>query len=323
MSETDNNNKSGDPLHVVVYCGPNGSGKTTMMDSVKKEGLSVQGQKVFPPDDEINPDRVAKALTHLPEGPARELAAQRKAWEMRENLLSERKPFSFETVMSHPSRINELQRLKQANYSVYLTFITTNDPQKNVARVAQRVRDQTTTGHSVPTDKVLSRYERTLDLLPKAVEIADASYVYDNSVDGRAPTLQAAFDGDNFRLHDSLEPWVQTRLLDPLRDRQIEMEALRREVGKRGYKLEEADELEGKYSGKIGFETAYFLVVHDGDKTLSVHDKIMLNIKSKQKLVIDTPCRITYDYKTEAKIELGTNQEQAPLAKAPDKGPER
>jgi predicted ABC-type ATPase len=323
MSDKNNNNRIVNPLHVVVYAGPNGSGKTTMMNSLKAKGLSVQGHTVFPPKDEVNPDMIAKSLTHLPEGRAREEEAQREAWAMREGFLADRKPFSFETVMSHPSRINELQRLKQANYFVYLTFITTNDPQKNVERVAQRVRDNTTTGHDVPVDKIVSRYERTLDLLPKAVEVADASYVYDNSYDGKVPTLQAVIDGADIRLHDPLEPWVQTRLLDPLRDRYKEVEALEREVGKRGYQLVYPYELQGQYTGKVAFETAYYLLVHDGDKSLSVHDKVMLNAQSKQKFVIDTPCRITYDFKTQAKIELGSFREQTSSMKVPDKEPER
>lgn len=312
MVQTDDNKKPINPLHVVVYAGPNGSGKTTMMDSVKEKGLRVQGLTVFPPVDEINPDRVAKSLVDIPPGAARELAAQQRAREMREELLREGKPFSFETVMSHPSRINELQLLKKAKYSVFLTFVTTNDPQKNVERVAQRVRDKTTTGHGVPTEKIIGRYQRTLDLLPKAVEIADASYVYDNSIDGQPATLQAAFDGGDYRLHDPLEPWVQTRLLYPLRDRVTEMDALNRELGKRGFSLHEPDELEGKYSGKIAFETAYFLLVHDGGNTLSVHDKLMLNTTSKEKFVIDTQCQITYDYKTEAKIEVFREQYRLP-----------
>lgn len=305
MSDLNNNNKAINPLHVVVYAGPNGSGKTTMMDSVKESGLKVEGLTVFPPAEEINPDRVAKTLVDIPEGPTREQAAQRRAVEMRNALLAARRPFSFETVMSHPSRINELQRLKQANYTVMLTFITTNDPQKNVARVAQRVRDNTTTGHDVPTDKIISRYDRTLELLAKAVEVADASFVYDNSYDDKAPTLQAAINNGEIELCDPLEPWVQNRLLNPLDDRFKEMEALKREMGKHGFKIEEADELEGMYSGKIAFQTAYFLVVHGSDKTLSVHDKVMLNADPKAKFVIDTQCRITYDYKTAAKIDLG------------------
>lgn len=303
MSDTDNKKTSINPLHVVVYCGPNGSGKTTMMDHLKRHGLQVNGHPVFPPLDEVNPDRIARSLYNLPQD-KRDADAQRKARDLRESFLANRKPFSFETVMSHPSKINELQRLRDADYTVLLTFITTNDPQKNVERVKQRVLTQTTTGHDVPVDRILSRYERTLELLPKAVEVAHASYVFDNSYDNQAPSLQALINGDNIELHDPLETWVKTRLLDPLAHREQELDALEREVAKRGIKLAYPDELKGEYQGTIAFQTAYFLVVYHDDKTLSVHDKLMLNTMKKQAYVVDTPCRIVYDYKTEPRIEL-------------------
>jgi len=303
MSNTDNKKTAIEPLHVVVYCGPNGSGKTTMMDHLKHHGLRVDGHPVFPPLNEVNPDRVARSIYDLPES-ERDVAAQRKAREMRENFLANRKPFSFETVMSHPSKISELQRLRDAGYTVLLTFITTNDPQKNVERVKQRVLTQTTTGHDVPADRILGRYERTLELLPKAVEVAHASYIYDNSYDNQAPTLQALVNGDSIELHDPLEPWVKTRLLDPLAHREQELDVLEREAEKRGLRLEYPDELTGRYDGIIGFQTAYFLVVHGNDGTLSVHDKLMLNTMAKRHYVIDTPCRVTYDYKTEPNVEM-------------------
>lgn len=304
MNNLNNKNSADDSLRVVVYAGPNGSGKTTMMDAVKHRGLQIDGLTVYPPVDEINPDRVAQQLLDIPEGPQRERAAQRKAVELRNTLLDQGKPFSFETVMSHPSRINELQRLKLANYEVVLTFITTNDPQKNVQRVAQRVRDKTTTGHDVPVDKIVARYERTLDLLPKAVEVADASFIYDNSYDNKAATLQAAINGDNIELSDLLEPWVSERLLTPLNDRFKEVEAIKREAAKKGFLVKEADELEGIYSGKIAFQTAYFLVVAESENSLMVHDKVMLNSEPGQKFVTDIKCRIIYNYKTAAKIEF-------------------
>ena len=34
-----------------------------------------------------------------------------------------------------------------------------------------------------PDDKILSRYERSMKLLPKAVEIADSATIYNNSFD--------------------------------------------------------------------------------------------------------------------------------------------
>ena len=48
-----------------------------------------------------------------------------------------------------------------------LVFVETNNPQINVERVALRVRQG---GHDVAIDKIIARYDRTLQLLPKTVE---------------------------------------------------------------------------------------------------------------------------------------------------------
>jgi len=36
-------------------------------------------------------------------------------------------------------------------------------------------------GHSVPEDKIVSRYKRSLDLLMRAVQFTNRSYIFDNS----------------------------------------------------------------------------------------------------------------------------------------------
>lgn len=36
-------------------------------------------------------------------------------------------------------------------------------------------------GHSVPEDKIVSRYERSLDLLIEAIQFTNRSYIFDNS----------------------------------------------------------------------------------------------------------------------------------------------
>jgi predicted ABC-type ATPase len=75
---------------------------------------------------------------------------------------SGKESFAFETVTSHPSRIYELLMLKEQGYKAFVAFITTDDPEKNVARVTIRYKTYTTTGHYVEPDKVRDRYDRTL-----------------------------------------------------------------------------------------------------------------------------------------------------------------
>jgi predicted ABC-type ATPase len=47
--------------------------------------------------------------------------------------------FTFETVLSHSSKLGFLQQAGQMGYKNYLYFVCTVDPTINIARVAQRV----------------------------------------------------------------------------------------------------------------------------------------------------------------------------------------
>lgn len=52
------------------------------------------------------------------------------------------------------------------------------DPAINVYRVKSRVESG---GHDVPEDKIVSRYDRALELVKYVVEVSDICHIYDNS----------------------------------------------------------------------------------------------------------------------------------------------
>lgn len=97
---------------------------------------------------------------------------------LRHQLLAARQSFTFETVMSHPSKLDLLRLAAEQGYHTYLYFIATETPAVNVGRVENRVSKG---GHSVPTDKIVSRYQKTLQLLPEAIQLVDRAYLFDNS----------------------------------------------------------------------------------------------------------------------------------------------
>jgi len=99
---------------------------------------------------------------------------------IREYLLRKKISFSFETVMSHPSKIEFLARAKEEGYRTYLYYVATEDPKININRVNIRVSEG---GHNVPQDKIISRYKRSLELLKDAVKVVDRSFIFDNSGD--------------------------------------------------------------------------------------------------------------------------------------------
>lgn len=89
---------------------------------------------------------------------------------LRLQLLLGTSNFSFETVMSHSSKVDFLQQAKKAGFKTYLYFICTQDPEINIARVHNRVYKG---GHDVENEKIKERYYRSLELLPKAFLLAD------------------------------------------------------------------------------------------------------------------------------------------------------
>ena len=97
---------------------------------------------------------------------------------IREENLRSGNNFSFETVMSHPDKLEFLKRTVNDGYHVYLYFICTDDVRVNIARVKTRVRNG---GHDVPEKKIRDRYYRSLELLYPALGICYKSYLFDNS----------------------------------------------------------------------------------------------------------------------------------------------
>ena len=86
--------------------------------------------------------------------------------------------FCFETVYSHPSKIDFTARAKALGYAVIMVLIHLDQAELNVARVAQRVEEG---GHNVPTEKLLKRIPRLLDHVKTAIPLCDEVRILDNS----------------------------------------------------------------------------------------------------------------------------------------------
>lgn len=80
--------------------------------------------------------------------------------------------------MSSADKVEFLRLAREGGFRTYLYFVATEDPEINISRVQHRVR---TGGHPVPTDKIVSRYHRSLALLPEALAHTSRAYVFDNS----------------------------------------------------------------------------------------------------------------------------------------------
>lgn len=97
---------------------------------------------------------------------------------LREELLTAGQSFSFETVMSHRSKIDFFARARAAGYRTYLYFIATELSDINVGRVKTRAA---LGGHDVPDDKIVERYKRCLELVGEALQQSYRAFLFDNS----------------------------------------------------------------------------------------------------------------------------------------------
>lgn len=159
---------------LVAVAGPNGAGKTTFFHShLKPAGLRF-----------LNADEVARELEVDAYGAARVVR------ELREELVRQRESFVFETVLSDPvgEKVSFLQAVAQAGYTVVLCFIGLSGPGTSEQRVAMRVAQG---GHDVPSEKLVSRFPRTLANLRSAIRELPHVLIFDND-DLRSPFRRVA-----------------------------------------------------------------------------------------------------------------------------------
>ena len=172
---------------IVVFAGPNGSGKSTFTELLR------------PPMDYINADEIKKILG------CADLEAAQIAEQQREDHLANMREFCFETVMSTDRNLKLLQRAKEKGYFIRCYYILTSDPIINIERVKSRVIEG---GHDVPADKIISRYNRALDLVKDVIMASDVCHIYDNSNDEPFRIFKKRKDKcyyqecDNWRLED-------------------------------------------------------------------------------------------------------------------------
>jgi predicted ABC-type ATPase len=125
----------------------------------------------------VNADLIAKDIDpEYPEGISYHAATV--AAKIREDLISQRVSFCFETVFSHQSKIDLIAQAKANGYKIMLVYIHLFDSSLNEARVKQRVSEG---GHSVPTEKIHSRIPRTMKYIKTALFIVDEARILDNS----------------------------------------------------------------------------------------------------------------------------------------------
>ena len=199
-----------------LLAGPNGAGKSTLYQALKQAG-QIQATAEF-----VNADVYeAKHLQDIADPVQRSAAARDWADTRRAQLLVQGKSFVSETVFSHPSKLQLIAQAQARGFLVLLLVVALDQPERLVERVKQRVREG---GHSVPKERILARYPRTLSLLAQAVRTADIAMLYDSC--DAAPgthTLVAVCQQHSTKiLHTPMPPWAQLVLALPVEARGME-----------------------------------------------------------------------------------------------------
>lgn len=159
---------------LVAVAGPNGAGKTTFYHAhIAPAALRYVSADVLARELDMDPYSAAKAADAI-----------------RRALLGRRESFAFETVFSDPvgDKLKFLKQAEAAGYTVVLCFIGLENASLSEERVAMRVSQG---GHDVPTEKLFSRFPRTLRNLKAALRGLPLVYVFDNS-DLRRPFRKVA-----------------------------------------------------------------------------------------------------------------------------------
>lgn len=232
-----------------VFAGPNGSGKSTLKEVLPESLLGIyvnadEIEKCIRADGDISlmdfsvrasADELSDFLAHstLLQSQGLQADASRMVLQgervvfrdlpvnsyhasvladfIRQKLLSDGTSFTFETVMSSPDKVDFLCKAQKSGFRTYLYFVATEDPEINVARVQHRVAMG---GHSVPKEKIVSRYHRSLALLSQAVACSNRAYVFDNSGEDKT-WLAEVTDGRELEMKTDVAPhWFKAALWD-------------------------------------------------------------------------------------------------------------
>ena len=101
---------------ILVFAGPNGSGKCTITKNIPLCGLYINA-------DEIK--RISGCS---------DLEAAQEAEQLRECLLASDKDFTFETVLSTERNLKLLERARKKGYEIFAVFVLTRNISINIHR---------------------------------------------------------------------------------------------------------------------------------------------------------------------------------------------
>jgi len=232
-----------------IFAGPNGSGKSSLFDNLTKQyrfnvgiylnpdrlledsrenscldlssyGLTATGaqwkvffnghglrKRVNPKHPVFEKDRIQFA-----DDPEDYLVSMLADF-LRHRAVALGKTVSFETVFSHPEKLDFMELAAASGYRTYVYYVCLSDPLLNVERVALRV---SLGGHDVSEEKIRERYHRSLNNLLPAMKLAYRTYIFDNS-GKRSKLIASVTPGASLQMETTQVPiWFDQYVLSRL-----------------------------------------------------------------------------------------------------------
>lgn len=185
-----------------VFAGPNGSGKSSIIANFSN---AINNLNYYCADEIAKED----VFITISDENTRNYQAMLEVERRVRDALDASKPVAYETVLSSDYKWPILEYARTKGYFIVSVFVSTDNPEINVARVHNRV---SAGGHSVPDDKVRKRYSRSLSRLGKLLTYSDEAHAYDNSKDGQgASTVLVKIEDSIY--YDHTCKWVTSAIL--------------------------------------------------------------------------------------------------------------
>ncbi|GGE80161.1 hypothetical protein GCM10011533_35740 [Streptosporangium jomthongense] len=179
-----------------LLVGGNGAGKSTFYERfLARRNIPL-----------VNADKIARSL--WPDSPEKHsYEAALIAEKERFRLLKDGQSFCFETVFSHPSKIDFVGAAKAAGFRIRMFYFHLETADLNKARVMTRVQAG---GHNVPEKKIESRIPRTFANLRECIGLVDELHLVDNSsLDQPFVRVAVWGNGEWQRCCESLPEWAR------------------------------------------------------------------------------------------------------------------
>ncbi|HEX3993956.1 MAG TPA: zeta toxin family protein [Acetobacteraceae bacterium] len=156
-----------------IVAGPNGAGKTTLVE----KGIiqAITGRDLVTLNADVRTRELLAANPQLPDANLRAAIAidARVA-----ACIEQGVDVLVETVLSSDKYLDDVDRARSLGYQVGMIYVGLASTGDAVRRVALR---HARGGHDVPTDKVVSRWSRSIAMLGRMAGKLDRLFVFDNT----------------------------------------------------------------------------------------------------------------------------------------------